>query len=221
MSDSTRGQLATSISSLIVGLPLWQTSTLENSVLFYADLSEAVPELPLMVYANPFVFKSDFPPPFWEGVARRAPTVIASKGIGADLLGSIGAAGHRVRFMPMDGMALACREKAPEHLKAFWSTSAAMGAEPVVALADALLAGDLPRMRAIDAELRALPPWIVKREEFDRYATQAAKARFRAAGCPVGPTRAPYREPLPRAWQEAAEAHGRAWVELRRMYARG
>ena len=41
-----------------VGLPLWQTPTMENAVGFFADLSEAVPDLPVMVYANRFFFSA-------------------------------------------------------------------------------------------------------------------------------------------------------------------
>ena len=32
-----------------VGLPLWQTPTLENSIQWFADLSEAVPDMAIMV----------------------------------------------------------------------------------------------------------------------------------------------------------------------------
>src|SRR5262245_17692052 len=63
----------------LVGLPLWQTPTLENSVQFFADLSAAVPDMPVMVYSNSWFFKSTFPPAFWSGIAERAPTVVASK----------------------------------------------------------------------------------------------------------------------------------------------
>src|SRR6266498_79157 len=40
-----------------VGLPLWQTPTIENAVQFYADLGEAAPDMPILVYANARVFK--------------------------------------------------------------------------------------------------------------------------------------------------------------------
>ncbi len=62
-----------------LGLPLWQTPTLENSVRYFADLGEAVPDMPILVYANAWVFKWGFPPEFWEGLALRAPTVVACK----------------------------------------------------------------------------------------------------------------------------------------------
>src|SRR5262249_25570041 len=53
-----------------LGMPLWQTPTLENAVQFYADLSEAVPDMAIMIYANARFFKSKFPPEFWAGVAE-------------------------------------------------------------------------------------------------------------------------------------------------------
>src|SRR5579859_5294306 len=37
-----------------VGLPLWQTPTMVNAIGFYADLSAAVPDLAVLVYANRF-----------------------------------------------------------------------------------------------------------------------------------------------------------------------
>src|SRR5215471_14603186 len=62
-----------------VGLPLWQTPTIENSVRWFEDLSEATPDMAIMVYSNAMFFKSVFPRPFWEGVAKRARTVITNK----------------------------------------------------------------------------------------------------------------------------------------------
>ena len=46
---------------------------MENAVGFFADLGEAVPDLPVMVYANRFFFKFDFPVEFWQGIAAKAP----------------------------------------------------------------------------------------------------------------------------------------------------
>ena len=56
-----------------VGLPLWQTPTIENAVKYYADLGEAVPDMPILVYANARVFKSDFPHSGKGWRRRRAP----------------------------------------------------------------------------------------------------------------------------------------------------
>ena len=201
-----------------VGLPLWQTPTPENSVSWFADLSEAMPDNPVMVYANPNFFKSDFPTPLWVGIARRAPTVIASKGGGSDIVANINAAGHQVRFVPPENAAVAAYKKAPDHIKGFWSTSAAMGAEPMVAMAEAMMSGDMTTLDEINAEFQALPKWVITYKDFHLYNTQGAKARYRAAGCDYGPTRAPYRDALPDDWQRGAEAHGKAWLEFRKKY---
>ncbi|MFP5463678.1 MAG: dihydrodipicolinate synthase family protein, partial [Gammaproteobacteria bacterium] len=63
----------------MLGLPMWQPCTLDMAVQFYADMSEAFPQLAIMAYDNPGAFRFNFPPPFWAQVARRAPTVICTK----------------------------------------------------------------------------------------------------------------------------------------------
>src|SRR5215831_17198376 len=52
-----RGLRDAGVDGALVGLPLWQTPTVENAVQFYADLSAAVPDLPVMVYSNSWFFK--------------------------------------------------------------------------------------------------------------------------------------------------------------------
>jgi hypothetical protein len=97
-----RGLTEIGADGAFVGLPLWQTPTLENSVKFFTDLSEAVPDMPVMIYSNSMFFKSTFPTPFWQGVAQKAPTVITTNvtyGIGT-LLDDIRVAGDRINFMP-------------------------------------------------------------------------------------------------------------------------
>ena len=51
-SKMTPSSTPSSAEGAFVGLPLWQTPTIENSVRFLTDLSEAVPEMPIMVYVN-------------------------------------------------------------------------------------------------------------------------------------------------------------------------
>ena len=83
-----------------VGLPLWQTPTVDNAVGFHADLSAAVPDLPVLVYANRFFFKFDYPLAFWEGIVARCPTVVACK-VGFQLTSEIlEASGDQVGFPP-------------------------------------------------------------------------------------------------------------------------
>ncbi len=207
-----------------VGLPLWQTPTMTNAVRFLADLSEAVPDMPVMLYANSRVFKWDFPTEFWEAVAREAPTVIACKiAYGTEhLVEDVQAAGHRIRFLPNDRAAVEAYRKVGGHIAAFWATSVCMGPEPVLALMDAIAAGDEARIDAVDGVLKRLPPPIPpgKTAEFASYNAQAVKVSAQAAGyVDAGPLRPPYTD-LPDDWREGAEARGKAWAAVRADFAK-
>ena len=205
-----------------VGLPLWQTPTIENSVRFFADLSEAVPDVPVMIYSNSMFFKSNFPTPFWQGVAKNAPTVITTKvtyGIGT-LLDDVRVAGQRINFMPGQNNTYAAYKMLRAKVTAIWSTSAAMGPEPVVALMNAILSDDEKKVDQIWEDMRTVPPFMPagRSEEFPKYNAQSEKLRFNASGyVKCGPSRAPYRD-LPDAWKTQNEQHGRGWAELRKKY---
>ncbi len=209
------------------GLPLWQTPTLENSVRFYADLSEAVPDMPIMVYSNAMFFKSNFPVPFWAGLARRAPTVITNKvtyGI-EHLLEDIRVAGHQINFMPGEGAVFAAWRMCRPNISAMWSTSSGgMGPEPWVAMMEAINKDDEKRAAEIFNDIRQVPSFFPSDEafpgRFPNYNAQAEKWRFNASGfVKAGPSRAPYYD-LPDNWKSAAETHGQAWAELRKKYAK-
>ena len=205
-----------------VGLPLWQTPTLENSIQFFADLSEAVPDMPVMVYSNAMFFKSMFPTAFWAGVARKAPTVVTNKiayPIG-QLLDDIKVAGNQIRFLPGERMIYTGYKLDRDHVKAVWSTAAAMGPEPVVALMDAILKQDDAGVDEIWRDIDSIPHFIHDRGEFAKYNAQSEKWRFNATGfINYGPPRAPYYD-LPEEWKRAAEAEANAWQGLRKKYAK-
>ena len=205
-----------------VGLPLWQTPTLENSIQFYGDLSEAVRDMAIMIYSNALFFKSSFPTAFWAGVAKNAPTVITTKvtyGIGT-LLEDIRVAGHQINFMPGQNNIFPAYKMARAKITACWSTSAAMGPEPVVALMEAIQKDDEKRVDAIWEDMRSVPAFMPPGavSQFAQYNAQAEKWRFNASGyINCGPSRAPYRD-LPDNWKKQAELHGKGWAELRRKY---
>ena len=201
-----------------VGLPLWQTPTMENAVGFFADLSEAVPDLPVMVYANRFFFKFDFPVEFWQGIVAKAPTVIATK-VGFPLTQEhLDAAGHQVNFMTGEGTIGLHYRLAPETVTAAWATSAAMGPEPWVAFLDAVQLGDDATAQQVLADIEGVPLPIPDFADFDKYNIQLEKARINQAGyTKCGPPRAPYRD-LPPDWAAAAEMNGTAWAAMRAKY---
>jgi dihydrodipicolinate synthase/N-acetylneuraminate lyase len=201
-----------------VGLPLWQTPTMENAIGFFSDLSEAVPDLPVMVYANRFFFKFDFPVEFWQGIVAKAPTVIATK-VGFPLTREhLDAAGHQVNFMTGEGTIGMHYRLAPETVTSAWATSAAMGPEPWVAFLDAVTRGDHTAAEEALADIEGVPLPIPDFADFDKYNIQLEKARIEAAGyTKCGPPRAPYRD-LPPAWREVAVNNGKAWAEMRAKY---
>ena len=211
-----------------VGLPLWQTPTLDNSIRFYADLGEAVPNMPIMVYANSRFFKSEFPTVFWEGVAKKASTVIVTK-ISynvANLISDLRVAGHKINFMPGESSIHAAYKMARGRITTIWSSGAVgMGPEPMVALADAVLRDDEKRVDEIMEDIRSIPPAAPPGEfvtGFPRYNVQMNRYLANAAGyIQAGPSRAPYRlTDLPESWRKCCDARAKAWAELRKKYAR-
>ncbi len=218
---------------VFVGLPLWQTPTIENAVRFYADVNEAVPDFPIMVYSNARVFKFTFPVPFWVGVAKAAPAVITNKVASQDTMRNIEEVqrltGDRISYLPGNpGGAYTAWKQVGNAVKGFWSTQAAMGPAPLVAFADAMQRNDEARMQAILEDINAIPvPWspamnVAGQPGFTEYEAQVQKATFDASDyVKAGPSRAPYyREELPEDWQTNADSQGKAWAELAEKYAK-
>lgn len=207
------------VDGAFVGLPLWQTPTVEGAVRFFADLADAVPDLPVLVYANSFFFKFDFPLEFWEGIAERAPSVIACKvGFGFDQA-TFDAAGKQVNFMHGEGGTLRrAYETVPDSVTAAWATSCAMGPEPWVAVMRAIQAGDREGALAVFADIDSVPLPLPDFADFAKYNLQLEKARIDAAGyMRCGPPRPPYTD-FPDDWRAAAEENGRQWAAMRQRY---
>jgi trans-o-hydroxybenzylidenepyruvate hydratase-aldolase len=221
-----RGLKEVGADGAFVGLPLWQTPTIENAVQFYADLGQAVPDMPIMVYANSRFFKSSFPTIFWERLAKRAPTVIVTKisyGI-ANLLEDLRVASHRINFMPGESSVYAAYKMAGRKITAVWSSGGAgMGPEPMVALADAILGDDSKRVEEIWEDIHSVPrgappgEWVAG---FPQFNIQVNRYQANAAGyIQAGPSRAPYRlSDLPESWRRASDLRAKAWTDLRKKY---
>jgi dihydrodipicolinate synthase/N-acetylneuraminate lyase len=198
-----------------VGLPLWQTPTLDNAIGFHEDLSRAVPDLAVLVYANRFFFKFDYPLEFWRRVARRCPTVVACKTSFPLTDELLDVAGEQVAFLNGEGGLLTAAYRSfPDYPHGCWATSAAMGPQPWVAAMEAMSGGDRDRalelLEAIDGVPVPVPDWTT----FPQYNLQFEKARIDAAGyMRCGLPRPPYTD-LPPQWREAALANAAAWREL-------
>ena len=205
---------------VFVGLPLWQTPTLENAVQFYADLAEAVPDCPIMIYANGGVFKFPFPTKFWEGVGQKGTTVVATKITyrSQDQAADIRAATDRVQFIPSKWRSATVWKQLGPLVKGLWSTEPCP--EPYVALANSIRKGDANKVDAIFNEFELLP----KREppegqgEFPMYNIQVERAVWNGGNyLKLGPPRPPYRD-LPQYWVRSTAVYGQGLDELRKKY---
>ena len=226
-----RGLRDVGVHGALVGLPLWQTPTLENAIGFFADLSAAVPDMAVMVYSNSWYFKFDFPLEFWRGLADRAPTVVAAKVTHGfrNYRTEVDAVGDRIDMMPGDPGIFRAWGLIGSAINAVWSTQAALGPEPVVALLAAIQAGEAERVEEIIADFRAVPSYappgaMANRDhtdDFARYNTQVAKWRLNASGLiAAGPMRPPYTD-LPESWKEQVELEVAGFAALRAKYTAG
>ena len=216
------------VDGALVGLPLWQTPTTENSIQFFADLSAAVPDMPLMVYSNSWFFKSSFPTAFWSGLADRAPTVVANKlthGF-ANLAADLEAVRGKINLMPGDPGIFVAWELIGRDITAVWSTQAALGPEPLVALFDAIRDGEPTTVQAIIDDFREVPPYVPPgamanrdyTDPFAQYNTQVAKWRLNVSGLiKAGPARPPYTD-LPDEWKRQVEFEVEGFAALRAKY---
>jgi dihydrodipicolinate synthase/N-acetylneuraminate lyase len=210
---------------ILLGLPMWQPLTVDMAVEYFRGISEAFPELALMVYGNNRAFRFSFPPEFWSRVVEVAPTLICAKYSRPQaLLDSLAASKGRVHFLPHDGGLSKFAALSPETTTACWSTAASMGPEPVLEQMRALLANDAEAMKRIAADLAWTREPIAELssnpELFATYNIQLEKIRIEAAGyCKAGPIRPPYNF-MPEPYAEAAGENARRWRQLCEKYAR-
>src|SRR5207247_11076337 len=130
-------------------------------------------------------FKSKFPPEFWSGVARKAATVIASKNThGFDhYLAELDAVDGKINLMPGEFGVFIAWDLVGSQITAIWSTQAALGPEPTVALMDAIKTGDADQVRGVIDDFRKVPPYVPPgamgdheyTDAFAMYNTQVAK----------------------------------------------
>ncbi len=207
----------------LLGLPQWQPVTTEMAVDFYKQVSEAFPEITVMVYANARAFRYSFPLEFWEAVSRAAPTVTSAKFSRPKNLGELlDKTNRRIHFQPNEMTVEEFYRKAPDTTTSCWATAAGMGPSPAIALMDAILAKDEEAITRINAELawanEPLHAIIGNPEIFASTNIQVEKTRINEAGyCRAGPIRSPYNHFAPE-YDAASRECGRRWATLREKY---
>jgi dihydrodipicolinate synthase/N-acetylneuraminate lyase len=206
----------------MLGLPMWQPCTDAMAVKLFADVSEALPDLAVMVYMNQRAFRYEFPLEFWEAVAREAPTVTSAKYTRSpDYLECKRITQGKINFLPIDAAVMQYAQLEDDAVTACWATAASMGPQPSIALMDAVAAKDWDKANVVDADIKwatetFIPPNPM---EFGFYNIQLEKLRMAAAGyCRPGPVRPPY-QIVPDEYAAGAAECGRRWAEIAQKYA--
>ena len=226
--QQTRAACDLGADGTMLGPPMWNKPDVGTAVQFFKDVAEAVPEMAICVYANPFVFKFDFPPPFWAQVAAIPQVVMAKTASAGTYLRDLGASRGNIRLMPIDAEYYAAARLDPETAVAFWSSSASCGPAPVIALRDMVIeakkTGDWSKAKALTGKITAaIMPTIAMGDmnEFQMHNIELEKGRMNTAGwLKAGPNRPPHHV-VPDRIREFGRLGGEAWAALQREYEKG
>lgn len=202
---------------LFLGRPMWMSLDHPSIVRYYADIAEAIPGVPFILYDNQFAFKAKIATETYA-VLSHNPSIVGTKHIGGPaIVDDIRAVGGRMRVLPLDTQWVALAKQFPDQVTACWTGNAADGTEPLVALDSAISARDWARAEAITARMAwAQAPMFPggKLENFVDYNIPIAHARIEGSGLVrSGPPRPPYIF-APDGHMEGGRETGRRWASL-------
>ena len=217
-----RAHIAAGADGLFLGRPMWMSLDQRDIVRFYADVAEALPGVPLILYDNAFAFKAKVENETYRALARN-PAIVATKHIGGpSILDDVRAVAGAMRVLPVDAQWAALARSAPDDAVACWSGNVADGPEPLATLAAAIASRDWTLAehwcaRMAWAQSAMFPDG--KLEKFVDYNVPIARGRLEGSGLVrSGPERPPYLH-APDAYREGGRETGRRWAVLRREVA--
>jgi dihydrodipicolinate synthase/N-acetylneuraminate lyase len=191
---------------ILLGVPYYFPSTVENAVRFYRDIGELFPKLNIMIYHNPALHHVTLPVAAFAEITKN-PAVIAMKDshrtteefvelqkLIRDKMGVFVFQGQYATYAGLGACGL-------------WSIDAWMGPWPYFALRDAVKRGDLEAAKAITLDIvpPGQPPANLSWRE------TASKIGIRMAGyVDPGPLRPPFLE-IPPEVTERMRQHVERW----------
>lgn len=204
----------TGADGVLVGVPYYFPSSVENALRFYTEIAELFPKLAIMVYHNPVLHKVTLVP---DAIAElvKIPSVVAMKDSHRtpdemNVLAPI-TRGKMSLFVFHTQYA----EYARLGAAGFWSIDSWMGPWPHLALRDAVAQGDWERARAVTADLT--PPATGAAPDM-RWRENASKVAVAAAGyVNPGPLRPPFLT-IPEEVQVRSAARAQRWQGLCEKY---
>ena len=213
-----RRLIAVGADGLFLGRPMWMSLDQAAIVQYYADIAEALPGVPLIIYDNEFAFKARISTETYKALAGN-PAIVATKHIGGPAIGDdLRAIGGRMRVLPVDAHWHRLASAYPAESLACWSGNVADGPEILVRLAAAIERQDWTMAARIGERMAwAQAPMFPggKIENFIDYNIPIAHARLEGSGrVKSGPPRPPYRD-APADYLAGGRETGRRWASLR------
>jgi len=138
----------TAADGVLLGVPYYFPSTVENAVRFFRDIAELFPKLNILVYHNPALHHVTLPVEAFEALVN-IPQIVGMKDSHRDTMtfiklqqviaGKISVMCNQLQYVPFADLGAA----------GFWSIDAWMGPWPLLALRDAVARGDIEAAKAI------------------------------------------------------------------------
>jgi len=203
----------TAADGVLLGVPYYFPSTVDNAVRFFREIAELFPKLNILIYHNPALHHVTLPVECFEALVK-IPQIVGMKDSHRDtttflrlqdvIRGKISVLVNQLQYVPYAQMG------AP----GFWSIDAWMGPWPLFALRDAVARGDIKAAQAVILDLTGptRPMNLSWRET-------AAKLAIAMAGyVEPGPLRPPFLD-IPAEVIEAQKKRVEKWQRLCAKYA--
>jgi len=203
----------TAADGVLLGVPYYFPSTVDNAVRFFREIAELFPKLAILIYHNPALHHVTLPVECFEALVK-IPQIVGMKDSHRDtttflrlqeiIRGRISVMVNQIQYVPYAQMG------AP----GFWSIDAWMGPWPLFALRDAVKRGDLKAAQTIILELTG-PTRAMNLS----WRETAAKLAIAMAGyVEPGPLRPPFLD-IPAEVIEAQKKRVERWQRLCAKYA--
>jgi hydratase-aldolase len=199
---------------VLLGVPFYFPSTVDNAVRFYRDIGAMFPKLNIMIYHNPTLHNIKIPVEAFVEITKN-PAVIGMKDSHREIPEFLKLMRTVKGKMSVFVMQTQYFNLADHGAAGFWSIDAWMGPWPQLALRDAVARGD--RKLAEDITLDMLPPAGAPVDLSWR--ETASKISTKLAGyVDPGPLRPPFLE-IPEAVVERQKKRVERWKQLCAKYA--
>jgi dihydrodipicolinate synthase/N-acetylneuraminate lyase len=200
---------------VIVGVPFYFPSTVDNAVQFYRDIAERFPKLGIMIYHNPVLHNVTLPVEAFKALSQ-IPNLIGMKDshhTPSQFMELIDIVGDRISVFVNHSQYFSY---APIGASGFWAIDVWMGPEPMVFLKNAVARGDMKaaRQATVDSSFNRAGSSVNL-----AWRENAHKIACRFAGyVDPGPLRPPFTH-IPEDVVNRQKARAKRWRELCAKYA--